>query len=248
MSSPMAHPIDLASSFPALDPEISADVTGSLIAAVTGPADAGGQDDSFGRETTLIAELDAFHPRDLEETVLVAQLLAAHHGAMTCFRAAGQCEVTGKEASRMRRDAIALQRSLLATVRALHKSQVRPVSEDELVPRPVVPIAVPRQAARPQPAHPRARPDNARPAAGIAVDDAGRGNAEPEGGASAQPAAPAPKRRSNPFEGHPDLQRLNDRWDSLPPWEQMTMEERRETFGYKYERQDAADPAGEAKS
>ena len=48
--------------------------------------------------------------------------------------------------------------------------------------------------------------------------------------------------------GHPDLKALNDRWYSLPRWEDMTMEERRQTWGYKSETADAAaggQPAGE---
>ena len=206
MSSSSPYHADLASSFPALNPEISADVTSNLIAAVTGSGDASGEDDQFGRETTLIAEVDAFHPRDLEETVLVAQLLAAHHGAMTCFRAAGQCEVTGKEASGLRRDAIALQRSLIATLRALHKSQARPVSEDDLVPRPAVPIAAPRPAdraaVRPERSDLPARPRSAAPAARPAADGqqarhrhtSGPGSA-PEGAADETAAAAGNERR-----------------------------------------------------
>ena len=38
------------------------------------------------------------------------------------------------------------------------------------------------------------------------------------------------------FDGHPDLKALNDRWYSLPRWEDMTMEERRQTWGYKGEK------------
>ena len=209
-----SSPTALPTCFPALAPDIAADITDDLIAAVPPKPDST-PGDQFGHETTLIAELDALHPRDLEETLLAAQMLAAHHAAMRCFQAAAQCEVTSKEASRLLRDGIALQRSLLATLRALHKSQARPVLEDDvdLMPRPTVPVVVPKPA--------RAQAAD-RPAAREAA------NEQP-------PAAPPPKPRKNPFEGHPDLQALNDRWYDLPPWEQMSMEERRKTFGYTYE-------------
>ena len=62
----------------------------------------------------------------------------------------------------------------------------------------------------------------------------------PAGGAAIEP--PGPKPRRNPFDGHPDLQRLNERWNDLPPWEQMTMEERRETWGYNYTPKTAEQP------
>ena len=264
MSSSLSYRSELTTTFPALDPGISADITDGLLAAVPRPADSAGADDRFGRDITLISEVDAFHPRDLEETILVVQVLSAHHSAIECFRAATQCEVTSKEASRLRRDAIAMQRALAATLRALHKSQARPISDEDLVPRPAVPTSRPRRTERetpppepvaspapPPPRHDRAAPtDAAGPANGHAANPGAEpDNAEP-GNASSSPSRgdrdplpPAPKPRVNPFEGHPDLQRLNDRWNDLPPWEQMTMEERRETWGYTYTPKDGANPA-----
>ena len=241
MSSSLAYRSELATLLPALDPEISAHITDDLLAAVRKPADSTGADDPLGREAMLISEVDAFHPRDLEETVLVVQVLSLHHSSMACFRAAAQCEVTSKEASRLRRDGIALQRSLAAMLRALHKSQARPICDDDLVPRPTVPVSVPRRtakaAARPKQADPPPLPAHG----GQTTEPDAESGTVPA--ASDPPAAAAPKRRINPFEGHPDLQRLNDRWNDLPPWEQMTMEERREAFGYKYTPKDSANPA-----
>ena len=224
-----SSPTALPSSFPALAPDIAANIADDLIAAVPPKPDSA-PGDRFGHETTLIAELDALHPRDLEETLLAAQMLAAHHAAMRCFQAAAQCEVTSKEASRLLRDGIALQRSLLATLRALHKSQARPVLEDDvdLMPRPTVPVVAPKPARARVADRPAAR--QPAPRAAGATD-----TAAPEAANEQSPAAPAPKPRKNPFEGHPDLQALNDRWYDLPPWEQMSMEERRKTFGYTYE-------------
>ena len=50
---------------------------------------------------------------------------------------------------------------------------------------------------------------------------------------------PAATPRKNRFDGHPDLQALSDRWYDPPPWEQMSMEERRKTFGYSYTPQES---------
>jgi hypothetical protein len=242
LASHSAHP----TSFPALAPDISADVTDGLIAAVTPTAD-GSPDDQFGHATTLIAELDALHPRDLEETLLASQLLAAYHGAMHCCRAAERCEVASMEDSRLRRDAIALQRSALATLHALHKSQARPVLEDavDLVPRPTVPTVIPKPARTPPPAeaaahHPASRAD-AEP--DTAVPAGARPNAAQPPTANGGPPATSAPERKDPFAGHPDLRRLNDRWYDLPRWEEMTMEERRETFGYNHTPKQPEPPA-----
>ena len=35
------------------------------------------------------------------------------------------------------------------------------------------------------------------------------------------------------YNANPSLKRLRERWDDLPRWEEMSMEERRETFGYE---------------
>ena len=79
-----------ATGFPALSPEISAESMDDLIAAAPRTGDHSATDDPLGRDATLVGEVDALHPRDLEETILATQLLAAHHSAMACFRAAAR--------------------------------------------------------------------------------------------------------------------------------------------------------------
>jgi len=59
--------------------------------------------------------------------------------------------------------------------------------------------------------------------------------------AKAEAEAVKPWPPDDVFDGHPDLKALNDRWYSLPRWEDMTMQERRETWGYKPEPTRAAD-------
>jgi hypothetical protein len=254
MSSSLASPNILAASFPALAPAISAAVTDDLFAAVPKPpADPANPDGGSGRETTLIGEIHAFHPRDLEETTLVVQYLSAYHGAVACLRAAAACDVTSREASRLRRDAVVFQRSMQTILCALHKSQARPISEDEAVPRPAVPVARPhpiiKAAASRQ--HPPAGSDKAPPASRRAEHQGSEpGNADPEeqveaGGSPGDAAtqAPDPPPPADPFKGDPSLRRLNNRWKDLEPWERMTMEERRETWGYNYTPPVKADPA-----
>ena len=207
MSFPASNPLP---SLPAICPEISADLMDGMCAAVPRPAGAGPGDGGFGRDATLISQMDALHPRDLEETMLATQVVVAYHGAMACLAAATRLDPASREASRLRRDGVAQQRALIALLRALHKSLARPVIEDPdtCVPRPTVPTR-PSPQARPQPAR--------TVAAAVAQDEE------------------APPRRPDPFENDPDLRRLRDQWDTLPRWENMTMEQRRATWGYKPE-------------
>lgn len=213
-SSPTAQ-LDLAATFPGLHPEISASIIVDLCATVAVPSDADPADRPR-REATLVAELSQLRPRDLEEAFLASQILALQHAIMTCFRVATKYDVASKEASRLRRDAVALQRSLAGMVRAMHQSQARPISLEDDVPRPVVPFAEPRHPAR----H-AAPPDD---------------TAEQE-----EPADAAPPQR-DPFEGQPDLKRLNEQWNDLPRWEDMTMEQRREVWGYVPQEPEASQP------
>ena len=147
------------------------------------------------------------------------QLLAAHRGAVLCLRAVRRLDAASPEASRLRRDAVLQQRVGTTLQRALDRARARPLLADAATGevRPAVPVAEPRAAG--------AR----RPAAA----------AEPE---EAPPPFPPP----DVFAGKPDLQRLHERWHSLPRWEDMSVEERRETWGYKPEPSGAADAGVEA--
>lgn len=227
-----------ATDFPALSPEISADLMDDLVAAVPRSSDSG-TESPFAGGATLVSEVDALHPRDLEETILATQVLAAHHSAMACFRAAAQHDPASKEASRLRRDALTLQRAMAAVLRTLHKSQARPVqeNEDDLLPRPTVPTT-------PPPSPPRATTTRRRKPGETAASTPSRraedmaefpSAADETRDADGGPSGTEPVVHSPPpdvFAERPELQRLRDRWYSLPRWEDMTMEERRETFGY----------------
>jgi hypothetical protein len=205
----------------AIPPGLRASVIDNLLAAIPPPPDSDAAD-RLAHETMLIAHLDELRPRDLEETLLAVEFLVAHHTSMRCFAEAGRRKPGGRKASRLCRDGIALQRAAQAAHRALQKSQRRPMLRDaaDQAPRPTVPTVMPKPVA-----------------------------AKPADRAAAKAAAEAkvdtpPKPNKNPFEGQPDLQALSDRWHDLPPWEEMTMEERRKTFGYTYTRKPAA-AAGE---
>ena len=257
MSTTTIDPSACATSFPMLSPEISADLMDSLIAAAPRTGDTP-IDDPLGRDATLISEVDALHPRDLEETILATQLLAAHHSAMACFRAVAHCDPASKDASRLRRDAIALQRSAGAVLRALHRSQARPVHQNEadLLPRPTVPTTPP--PAPPRATTPRRRkPQDAADAATreppvrspdtpSANDGAPSADDAPAAIDSAAPSAEAPP--PDLFARNAGLQRLRNRWATLPRWEDMTMEQRRETFGYNDSPPEAGPPSDSTRS
>lgn len=199
----------------ALGPELSASLIGGLVAAVPVLAN---HTTKQAREATLIREMNALHPRDLEEAMLASQLLAALHGAEACFAAAEPLDPASKEASRLRRDGLAMQRSVIALQRAYHKSQARPMQEDAAggEPRPTVPV----KPATP-PRGKAAEKEIPRTAMGQAAADH----------ADAPVAAGAPA-KFDPYADDPSLARLSQNWDKLKRWDDMTMEERREAFGY----------------
>ncbi|HET8995694.1 MAG TPA: hypothetical protein VFN42_03420 [Acetobacteraceae bacterium] len=202
----------------ALTPELSASLLSGLLAAV--PVIPGAATPEQ-RKALLIQQMNEMQPRDLEEAMLASQFLAAWHQANACFDALEGLDPVSKEASRLRRDGLAMQRSAIATQRALHRSRTRPMLQDADggEPRPTVPVRLanpPRGRAAGQENPPVAAmpaPANRPTAAGFPV---------------AQAVAEA-------YAKDPSLARLAQNWDTLKRWEDMTMEERRETFGYKYE-------------
>ena len=199
----------------ALSPELSATLIRGLLAAVPVVA---GETDRQAREAMLIGEMNELKPRDLEEAILASQLLTAHHGAQTCFSALDALDPASKEASRLRRDAMAMQRTVIAMQRALHRSQARPMQQDAAggEPRPAVPVKLPNPGRGKA-----AGQENSLVAVAAAAAD--------KAGASVAAAAPA---KYDPFKDDPSLERLRQNWGKLKRWEDMTMEERRETFGY----------------
>jgi len=196
----------LCALLPALATDIAAGMIGQLLAAVPRPHP---DEDPAAADLALVRELAELAPRDMQEAMLAVQMLAASHSAILCLHAAAQLDIASKEASRLRRDA-ALQQRVVATLqRALHRAQARPLLADPAggEARPGILPAAPRP-----PAEPRRSP-------------------VPDQAAEADKPWPP----DDVFDGHPDLKALNDRWYSLPRWEDMTMEERRQTWGYKGE-------------
>ena len=212
----------LCALLPALAPDIAAELIGELLAAVPRlPA----PHDPAERERVLVRRLAGMGPRDPEEAMLAVQAVIAYFGATLCTQAAAALDTTGKEASRLRRDAAVQQRALVALLRALLRARARPMLADPETgeARPaVLPAAAPATRGQRADASAKQAPEEA------------------------EPAKPFPP--PDVFDGHPDLKALNDRWYSLPRWEDMTMEERRQTWGYKPEPASATDdgrkPAG----
>jgi len=205
----------LCALLPALATDIAAGVIADLLAAI--PRLPAGHDPAT-RELTLVRRLAELHPRDLEEAMLAVQFIAASCVATLCAEAAAGLDPVSKEASRLRRD-VALQQRVQATLhRALERARARPMLAD-----------VESGEVRP----------TVMPAATATVRrTAAAAQAAEEKAEAAKPWPP-----DDVFDGHPDLKALNDRWYSLPRWEDMTMEERRQTWGYKPESANAADGA-----
>ena len=198
----------------ALTPELSATLIRGLLAAVPVLA---GETDKQKREATLIGEMNGLKPRDLEEAMLASQFLTAFHNAEACFSALDGLDPASREASRLRRDGMAMQRNAIAIHRALHRSQARPMLENaEGEPRPTVPVKLP------SPRRGKAAVQENPPVSVAAA-------AADKAGAAVAAAAPA---KYDPFKADPSLERLRQNWGKLKRWEDMTMEERRETFGY----------------
>ena len=126
----------------ALSPELSASLISGLLASVPVVAGATTRE---AREATLIREVNGLNPRDLEEAILASQFLTAHHNAEACFSALDGLDPASMEASRLRRDAMAMQRNALAIHRELNRTQARPMLEDAESgePRPTVPVRLP---------------------------------------------------------------------------------------------------------
>lgn len=199
---------DPSACFPFPDPDLAAHLAEGQPAALAPPANT---DAPSGHDAPPVPQVAGLNPRDLEETLFATQLLAAHVCALQCFGASEQVGFVSPDASRLRRDAILLQRSMVTVLDALHGSQARPMLADAsgLPPRPTVPVMLPPQAAQ--------QPDGAAP---------------PPAAEESDDATPQPP--GDPLEGNPSLQRLRDNWDTLPRWEDMTVDQRREAFGYTW--------------
>ena len=213
----------LCALLPALATDIAAGLIGQLLAAVPRLRQ---DQDPASADLALVRELAELHPRDMQEAMLAVQQLAAHHHAILCMQAAMQLDIASKEASRLRRDAAMQQRVMATLQRALRQSQARRMPTDAATGE--APVAEPQ--AEPRPAVTRRR--SAAPAIPAAPED------------TAEASKPFP--RPDLFDNHPDLKQLNDRWHSLPRWEDMSMEERRQTWGYKPEPVAAPDGGGPA--
>jgi len=192
---------------PALAPAIAAGVIAQLLAALPRlPEHA----DPAASDRALVGQLAELHPRDLEEAMVGVQFLIANHGATLCTQAVKGLDPVSKEASRLRRDVAIQQRAIATLLRALDRLRKRPMLADPAS-GAVRPTAAPARSA-------------ARPRAAAAAQR------QEEEEAAAKPWPP-----DDVFDGHPDLKALNDRWYTLPRWEDMTMQERRDTWGYKPE-------------
>jgi hypothetical protein len=73
------------------------------------------------RRAAIWAAFRSMHPRNATEAMLAAELIAAHHVIMDCYRVALRAETEPAEAARARNSAAATSRVRLANLRALDR-------------------------------------------------------------------------------------------------------------------------------
>lgn len=81
-------------------------------------------DDEKGRgdvAETIIGQLEGFAPKDAVEAMLAAQAIALHNGTMECLRRAMIPEQSSETASKLRKDAANLARTMTDMLEALDK-------------------------------------------------------------------------------------------------------------------------------
>ena len=78
------------------------------------------------RRAAIRAAFRSMHPRNATEAMLAAEVIAAHHVIMDCYRVALRAETEPAEAARARNSAAATSRVRLANLRALDRQPTAP--------------------------------------------------------------------------------------------------------------------------
>jgi len=190
-----------------------------------------------------LGELD---PRDALETMLAIQIVAANAGAVDAYRLAFEPGTTAVQALRQRANAAGLVRAMTGVMRALRQQRAVPVAAARDWGGTASELAAAWKAAPARPAEaPRGAKAAAEPAEIIRwideIDDvelaeAVEADRREKAGEPALPRKPGPKvvYRYKPDDYihrfKPDARAQRP----YPGWENMTMAERREFFGYTY--------------
>jgi hypothetical protein len=174
--------------FDALDPSISQHLLWDTLETLTPPGE-DNADQQQTRDRAVAGMLEALNPATPFQAMIASHVVALHHGAMGCYRWAMQTDPTTLTAARLRRDAMAMTRTMMATARDLLRMQAAAAP-------PAPPAAAP---PAPPAAAPPAPPAAAPPPAPAAAPPPGPQDPTPGGGVP-PPTAPAPEPQ-NPMPG-----------------------------------------------
>ena len=192
-------------------------------------------------------QLDTLDPRDAMEAMFAVQIIAANAGMVDALRIAFEADTDAKHALRQRASASALARVLAVAARLLKEQRRRPASEARDWGDVLPGLALEWQTAVPRPVEAargaKAAAADAAPIVkwideltdaelAVAVEE----DRKEKAGEPPLPAGPGPKvvYRYKP-EDYARTWKPDPRaWRAYPGWENMTMYQRREFFGYSY--------------
>ena len=192
-------------------------------------------------------QLDTLDPRDSMEALFAVQIIAANAGMLDALRLAFEVDTDAKQALRQRASASALARGLAVAARLLKEQRGRPAGEVRDWGDALPGLVSGWQTAVPRPA------EAARGAKAAAVDAepivkwideltdaevevAAEEERREKAGEPPLPAGPGPKvlYRYKPEDYVRRWKPDTRAWRAYPGWENMTMYQRREFFGYSY--------------
>ena len=126
--------------FESLDPDIAQHLISDTLDTLTPP----GEDDTrqqATRDRAVAMMLEAFAPGTPFEAMVASHIVALHHGGLGCYRWSMQTDPTTPAAARLRRDGIAMTRTMLFAAHELQAMQDRRGAP----PPPAAPVPVPRR-------------------------------------------------------------------------------------------------------
>ena len=126
--------------FESLDPDIAQHLISDTLDTLTPP----GEDDTrqqATRDRAVAMMLEAFAPGTPFEAMVASHIVALHHGGLGCYRWSMQTDPTTPAAARLRRDGIAMTRTMLFAAHELQAMQDRRGAPQP----PAAPVPVPRR-------------------------------------------------------------------------------------------------------
>ena len=192
-------------------------------------------------------QLDTLDPHDAIEAMFAVQIIAANAGMVDALRIAFEVDTDAKHALRQRASASALARALAVAARLLKAQRGRPAGEAREWGDVVPGLALEWRMAAPRPAEvlrgTKVAAADAEPIVKwideltdaeleVAVEE----DRKEKAGEPPLPAGPGPKvvYRYKPDDYARTWKPDPRAWRAYPGWENMTMYQRREFFGYTY--------------